>query len=86
MMLTKARASRKAGTIWKASTTRISASSTNPPAKPASVPTQSAKPMAANAAARPTASEVPRAIEQARQHVAAEPVGAERKRRVGEGR
>ena len=37
--LTKASASRKLGTVWKASVMRISTSSTRPPAKPASVPT-----------------------------------------------
>ena len=37
--LTKASASRKVGTVWNASVTRISTSSTMPPAKPAMVPT-----------------------------------------------
>ena len=84
--LTKASASRKPGTIWNASTTRISASSTSPPAKPASVPTSEPMTMATTAAAMPTASEARAPWTQPGQHVAAEPVGAERKGGVGEGR
>ena len=56
--LTKASASRKPGTVWKASVMRISTSSTRPPAKPASVPTSAPTTIAAAAAAMPTASEV----------------------------
>ena len=43
--------SRKAGTVWKASATRISASSTQPPRKPAMVPTVMPMNSAAAAAA-----------------------------------
>ena len=56
--LTKASASRKPGTVWKASVMRISNSSIQPPAKPASVPIMAPTAIAAAAAARPTASEV----------------------------
>ncbi len=56
--LTSASASRKLGTVWKASVTRISSSSTSPPTKPATVPTTEPMAMAAAAEARPTASEV----------------------------
>gem|GEM_PF-5493114 len=58
MVLTKASAKRKLGTIWKASVMRISASSMMPPAKPASVPMTVPIRRAAAAAQRPTSSEL----------------------------
>ena len=84
--LTKASASRKLGTIWKASTTRISASSISPPAKPASVPTSAPTTMRDGRRGDADGQRGARAVHQAGQHVASEPVGAERKGGVGEGR
>jgi hypothetical protein len=75
--LTKASASRKPGTVWNASVMRISASSTSPPANPGSVPTTAPIAMAA-AAAEPDGERCARAVDDAGQHVAAQPVGSER--------
>ena len=82
--LTKASASRKPGTVWKASVTRISTSSTRPPAKPASVPTTEPTAIDARPRRAPTASEVRAPWTMPGEHVAAEPVGAERQRPVAE--
>ena len=81
-----ARARTKLGTVCTASVSRISASSTQPPRKPAVVPTEQAD---ADRHRRRRGADQQRdagAVEQLGQHVAAEPVGAQPMRRVLERR
>ena len=80
--LTKASASRKPGTVWNASVMRISASSTRPPTKPASVPTMVPTAIDGRGRGERDRERGARAVDDAGQHVAAEPVGAERQRPV----
>ena len=78
MIATSTIASAKLGTVWKNSVKRIRASSILPPKYPAAAP--SGMPTASDASVEIEADQQrnPRAIDDARHHVAAERIGAER--------
>jgi hypothetical protein len=71
--------SRKVGVVWNSSTTRISRVSTQPPKKPAAAPYHHADGKPDGGSRQADQQRRPRAMDQAREHIAAERIGSERK-------